>query len=64
MTTLQEPNTDEELNINDCLDGGINHVAIEARLNAITTTISRQLFDIVEGQCNRVRFDVGRQKNV
>ena len=64
MTILQEPNTDEDLSISDCLDGGINIVSDEARINAITATMSRQMFDVIEGQCNRVRLDVGRQKNV
>ena len=64
MTTLQEPNTDEDLNISDSLDGGINEVSRKARVNAITATINRQMFDVIEGQCNRIRLDVGRQKNV
>ena len=64
MTTLQEPNTDEDLNISDSVDGGINEVSREARVDAITATINRQMLDVMEGQCNRIRLDVGRQKNV
>ena len=64
MTILQGPNTDEDRNISDCLDGDINTVSKEARVNANTVTMNRQMFDVIEGQCNRVRLDVGRQKNV
>ena len=60
----QEPNTDEDLNISDSVDGGINEVSREARVNAITATINRQMLDVIEGQFNRVRLDTGRQKNV
>jgi hypothetical protein len=63
MTILQEPNTDEDLNISYCLDGGISTISNEARVNAITATMNRQMFDVIEGQCNRVRLDVERQKN-
>ena len=69
MATLQEPHTDEDLNISDCLDGGINHVSDTARINAITATMNRCLFETVtgvsvEGDCNRIRLDVDRQKNI
>ena len=67
MIRLQEPNTDNQLNISDCLDGGINTVCQEVRMSAITPTLGRQLFEVAsspnDGCCHRVRLDVDRQKN-
>ena len=63
MVKLQESQTDSELNIGDCIDGGINLVSDAARLGSLVLPLDKAMFNVVERQCNFVRLDTNRQRN-
>ena len=62
MTATQEFN-DSELKICDSIDGGINTVSADTRLNAMMSTFDEAMFKTVEGCCQFAKMDAGRQQS-